>query len=268
MPQQAERGQMSSPKILTIDIETAPLSVYAWGLWEQNVGVNQIKSEWRILSVAWKWLHEKKPFFVRAMVKDEKVDDAWVLAVIWGLLDKADIVVAQNGQDFDIKKINARLVAEGYPPYSPIRVIDTKLVAKRHFGFTSNRLEWMGVNVGGSAKEEHRKFPGFELWKQCLADNLAAWKEMAKYNVQDVLATEKLYLRLRPWIAGHPNVGTYVAADSHVCPKCGGRHLVRRGVATTNTAVYLRYRCSDCGGWSRGRSTILTPRVSRSLLGN
>jgi hypothetical protein len=33
------------PKIATLDIETCPLESYTWGLWKQNVGLNQIKTE-------------------------------------------------------------------------------------------------------------------------------------------------------------------------------------------------------------------------------
>ena len=33
-----------------------------------------------------------------------------------------------------------------------------------------------------------RKFNGFELWKECLADNIEAWKDMETYNKYDVLS--------------------------------------------------------------------------------
>src|SRR5690349_7076829 len=148
---------MSKPKILTLDIETAPLKVYAWGLWDQNTGLNQIDSEWTILAVCAKWLGQKP------MYKDCRKnprDDKHLLKWVHGLLNDADIVVTQNGMSFDIKKINSRLIAEVFGPYSPIRQIDTKLVATRHFGFTSNKLEWMGKHVAKEMKSDHRKFPG------------------------------------------------------------------------------------------------------------
>lgn len=257
-------GRVSKPKIVTLDIETAPLKVYAWGLWDQQTGVNQIDTEWSILSFSWKWLHEKKAHYMDC--RGEPREDGLILDALWLVLDDADIVVSQNGIAFDIKKINARLVMKGYRPYSPIRQIDTKVIAKKHFEFTSNRLEWMGKNVAGQKKSEHKKFPGFELWDECLKDNWAAWDEMKKYNVRDVLATEKLYLKLRPWMEGHPNVATY-GNEPHACPKCGATHLHRRGFAVTQTGRYVRYACGTCGGWSRSRVVEPAPR-RRELLSN
>ena len=33
---------MSKPKVLVFDIETAPMLGYVWGLWENNVALNQV----------------------------------------------------------------------------------------------------------------------------------------------------------------------------------------------------------------------------------
>lgn len=260
-------GRMTDkPHILTLDIETAPIVAHVWGLFDQNVGINQIQAEWRILSIAWKWLGQRETLFRRAAVTREAVDDSEVAQAAWKLLDAADIVVTQNGNDFDLKKLNARMIELGMKPYSPVRKIDTKLVAKRVFGFTSNRLEWMGKHIAGMPKEVHRKFPGHELWTECLKNNPEAWKEMEKYNVRDVQATEKLYLRMRPWVEGHPNLGTYTGKD-HVCPRCGSGRVSRRGVVTTNTNVFQRYHCGSCGGWSRGRvGTSHRSAVARRLV--
>jgi len=255
-----------SPKVLTLDIETAPLKMYAWSLWDEKMGVNQIDTEWSILAVCAKWLDHKKPIYRDA--RGEPREDGHLLQFVWDLLDTADIVVTQNGRAFDIKKINARLIESEFRPYSPIRQIDTKEVAKKHFGFTSNRLEWMGKHVAGVAKSEHRKFPGFELWAECLNDNVKAWNEMREYNIRDVLATERLYLKMRPWIEGHPNVATYHDEASRRCPKCGSTHLQARGYAVTQTGRYHRFVCQDCGGWSRGAQTVLPPASKKLLLTN
>lgn len=256
---------MSKPKILTLDIETAPLKVYNWSLWQDSTSVNMIHEEWQILAVCAKWLGQKP------MYRDIRgsVGDGALLTWVWKLLNDADIVVTQNGKSFDIKKINARLIAEGWPPYSPIRQIDTKEVAHKHFGFTSNKLEWLGKNIAKVPKSAHKKFPGFELWAECLKGNVKAWNEMQKYNIQDVVATEKLYLKMRPWVEGHPNVATYDPSGQKTqCPKCGSDHLQRRGTYVTQTGSYARMHCQSCGGWSRSRKTELPTARNRLLLSN
>lgn len=256
---------MRKPKILVLDIETAPLKVYTWSLWDENTGLNQIVEEWSILAVCAKWLG-KKPMYrdTRKSPRNDRKLLLWVRA----LLDEADIVISQNGQSFDIKKINARLIAENIPPYSPIRQIDTKLVAKKHFAFTSNRLEWLGRHIAKEPKSSHKKFPGFELWAQCLAKNNAAWEEMKRYNIQDVRATEKLYLKMRPWIAGHPNLNVFSNSDVEKCPKCGSDDLFSNGFRFTQGGKYRRFRCGSCGGWCFGKATQLLKETTKLLLGD
>ena len=51
-------NENKTPRILLMDIETAPLEVYSWGIRKQHLGHFQIKEEWFILSWAAKWLLE------------------------------------------------------------------------------------------------------------------------------------------------------------------------------------------------------------------
>lgn len=256
------------PKILIIDIETAPIEALVWRLFDVNISLDQITKEWSVLSFAAKWLGSKRIIYsdTSGSGASKIREDKELLKQIWKLLDEADWVVAQNGTSFDVKKINARLIEHGFGPYSPIRVIDTLSAAKRHFGFTSNKLAWMTEHLTDHPKSKHKEFPGFELWVECLKDNAKAWREMKKYNIQDILGTEKLYLRLRSWIAQHPNIGTYMAAGIHVCPKCGSKEVQKRGEQVTQAGRYQRYQCNDCGGWSRGRDMLLSLAKRRKIL--
>jgi predicted RNA-binding Zn-ribbon protein involved in translation (DUF1610 family) len=258
---------MTSPRILTFDIESAPVEAFVWGLWDQNVGLDFIKVDWSTLSFAAKWLDSKKIIYqdTGGRGKNKVRDDKPLMKTLWELLNEADIVVAQNGKKFDVRKVNARFIQHGIGPPSPYRVIDTMLVARKHFAFTSQKLAHTSTILTDTPKDSHRKFPGFELWKECLADNPAAWAEMKKYNKQDVVATEKVYLKMRPWIDQHPNVGAYDPSDAHTCPKCGSDQLQRRGVSVTQQGQYPRMQCQNCGGWSRGK-TALIPLNKRKML--
>lgn len=259
---------MTAPKIVTLDIETFPNLVFTWGLFKQMVGVNQIVRDWSIASICWKWLGDKQTHYVDC--ERNPLDDRDLLDRAWAVLDNADIVIGQNSKHFDIRKLNARFIEAGMRPPSPYKQIDTKVEATKVAMFTSNRLEWLAAHLTNVPKDKHKAFPGFDLWAECLKGNPKAWAAMRKYNPRDVRATEKLYLRLRPWIVGHPNV-TIDNADSAgriACPKCGSWKVHRRGVTTTNVGVYARYRCSSCGGWSRGRYTENTLEQRRVLLSN
>lgn len=259
----------SEARIVTLDIETAPLQSYHWGLFDQNIGLDQICVEGSILSYSAKWLGRKPVEFRHTGGRgvDKVRDDKPLLRELWSVLDAADIVVAQNGREFDLKWINARMVTHGIAPYSPVRVIDTLLEAKRHFRFTSNKLAWTSKYLAVTTKSEHKRFPGFELWAECLKDNPRAWVEMGKYNAQDVIATEQLYLRLRPWITGHPNLVTYLPDGEPRCPRCTSSHLVSNGLRTNQYGRYRRYQCQACGGWAHSRTLENTRKQRAGLLG-
>lgn len=257
------------PKILLIDIETAPILGYVWSLWKQNVGLNQIKEEWYILSYCAKWLGSDEIMY--RDVRNDPHSDSSLLPALWELLNEADIIIGQNGKAFDIPKIQARMVMAGMTPPRPFKVIDTMLMAKQQFRFTSNRLEWMTGDSAGLteiSKSKHAKFPGFALWAECLKGNEEAWDEMREYNVPDVTSMEELYLRLRPWYVGHPNLAAYVESEEVLCPRCLSSDIKQDGYTFTQTGKYEMYVCGGCGGWSRGRYTRNTIGKRKALLSN
>jgi DNA polymerase elongation subunit (family B) len=257
-----------TPRALVFDIETAPIEAYVWQLFDQNVALNQIKTEWSILSYAAKWVGESKIHYEDTGGRGRKKvrDDKRLVRNLVALLDEADIVIGQNCKKFDIKKVNARAVEYGFDPPSPFRVIDTTIEARRYFGFTSKKLAWMSSHLTDTPKDEHKDFPGFELWTECLADNPRAWREMKKYNIRDVEATEKVYMKLRPWMATHTNTATYVEDEDPRCPKCASDQIHARGYIYSQQGKYPRFQCMSCKGWARGKSQALHHTVRKNLL--
>jgi uncharacterized protein YprB with RNaseH-like and TPR domain len=252
------------PKILFLDIETTPISGYVWSIWEQNVGLNQIIEEWSVLSYAAKFLDSEMIYYEDTRKKRNIRDDYTLLQGLHKLLNEADIVVAQNGKQFDIKKINARMIMKGMKPYSPVRVVDTKLVAKQVAAFTSNKLEWLADYLTDSPKSQHKEFPGFEMWDECLKRNPKAFAAMKRYNIQDIISLEKVYKRLLPWIVGHPNLGAY--SEEACCTNCGSKNVQHRGFAVLQQGKYHRYHCQDCGKWNRGKIQIIPLNKRRAML--
>lgn len=254
------------PRVLLFDIETSPILAYVWGLYENNVALNQIHTDWHVLSWAAKWLDDppSKVMYMDQRAAKNIEDDRRILQALWKLLDQADIVVTQNGKAFDQKKLNARFVIHGFQPPSTFKHIDTLILAKKHFGFTSKKLEYMSDKLNVKYKKlKHEKFVGFELWKQCLAGNPAAWREMEKYNKYDVLALEELYHKLVPW-DDSINFNVYHDGTEHVC-KCGSTDLERRGFHYTATGKFRRYKCRDCGAWTRDRANLFSKKKKASL---
>jgi DNA polymerase elongation subunit (family B) len=236
-------------KILILDIETAPNVAYVWRFFKENIGAKQVVENGYILSYAAKWYNENGIFYEDKSNQHEKT----MLLKLHRLLDEADIVVAHNGNSFDLPHIQGRFVAHGIQPPAPYKQVDTRLIAKKEFNFPSNSLEYLSNTLElKNKKDGHKKFPGFELWLGVLRDDPEAWKEMREYNIIDILALEELYTRFLPFIRNHPNVAIFDDGE-HVCPKCGGNHLQSRGYAHTTVGRYKRFQCQGCGGWSRSR---------------
>lgn len=234
------------PRVLFYDIETTPNLAYVWGKWEQNVIAYQ--SEWEILCFAWKWGDEKAVHTVSKQDFRCK-DDKQVVKALWKLFDEADVIVAHNGDRFDKRKATARFIAYGLAPHSPVTTVDTKKVAKRYAYFNSNSLDDLGQHLKLGRKVKHQ---GFELWLGCMQGKTSAWKTMLKYNKRDVTLLEKVYLKLRPWIANHPNM-SFLKGNADGCPNCGSSKLKSYGVRRTKASAYRRYRCFKCAAFSRVR---------------
>lgn len=255
MSSQNKHSTKTNAKILLLDCETSPIRAFVWGLWDNNVALNQIDRDWYLLSAAWKWLGEKHVTVVGPVSTEDKHEGAEyaILSAIHPYLDKADIVVGHNAKAFDVKKLNAKFIEYGFAPPSPYRIVDTLLEARKHFKMSSNKLDYLANLLGFGNKIK----TDFDLWKGCMAGDLKSWANLLKYNIKDVKLLEKIYLALRPWMTNHPNLGVYhdgkIEGTDVVCGKCGGIHIQWRGYATTNLSKFRRFQCLSCGGWGRSR---------------
>lgn len=254
------------PKVLVFDIETAPILANVWGLFDQNVGLNMIQSDWHVLAWAAKWLGDPASKIMYADQRRAKnvEDDKKLLQGIWNLLDQADVVITQNGKAFDVKKLNARFVLNGMKPPSSFQHIDTRQIARKNFAFTSNKLEYMTDKLCTKYKKlKHSKFSGFDLWKQCLNGNLKAWKEMERYNKYDVLSLEELYTKLQPWDTSI-KFNAYNDKLNLIC-NCGNTTFHNKGFRYTNSGKYRRLICKECGAEYRGKMNLHTKEKKESL---
>lgn len=246
IPQQKDFKQFT-PKILLLDIETAPLSGYMWSLWKQNIGLNQIISEWFMLCWSAKWIYSDEVFSGKLNKKELlSQDDRRICSDLWKLLDEAELVVAHNGDRFDIPKINTRFIINGLNRPSPYRTIDTLTVARKQFGFSSNRLDALAGYFGF----EHKLSTDFTLWDRCVKGDTEAMDYMAQYCDRDVLLLEEVYLKIRNWIPNHPNIGLYFDTTEHICPNFGSTDLMEGKPYYTTVGRYQTFRCK-CGAISR-----------------
>ena len=244
---------MNKTKTLIFDIENAPNLGYIWGKYEQNV--IEYEKEWYILSFSYKWLGEKKvksfslPDF--KSYKKDKTNDKELLKELWKLLDEADIVIGHNSDKFDIRKSHSRFIYHGMNKPSTYKTVDTLKVARKHLLCNSNKLTDLCKYLKIGEKVETG---GFKLWRECMDGDMKAWKKMIKYNKHDVIITEKLYLKLRPWMDNHPNLAL-MDGKERACPTCSSPKVIKNGFAYSRVGVFQKWICKNCGAWSQSRQS-------------
>lgn len=249
-------------KRLTLDIETSAHVVETWGLFNQNIGLNQIDETTRMISFAAKWLDNPRVDFYSEFHngRDGMVEAAF------SLVDQADVVIHFNGKGFDMKHLNREFkehdvrvrdgVSSGRPRLgrpSAYQHIDMLSVVKANFRLASNKLDFVAgefLKIGG--KVSH---PGYSLWTACKAGDPKAWALMRKYNKHDVVLTEQVYLELLEWIDNHPNMQLFTG-EAGTCPTCGSFDNVKRGTRKTLLSSYQTYQCKGCGRRYQGKEVL------------
>lgn len=238
-------------KILVFDIETSPIKAYTWRLWKQTISHDNIISDWIMLTWSAKWLFSDNVLSDKLTVDESKKENDYrICQSIWDLLNEADIVIAHNGDKFDLRKLNTRFMYHGMGTPSSYQSIDTLKHARKQMAVSSNRLDYLGQFFGLGKKLEHS---GFDLWVRCMNHEEEAFNEMERYNIQDVLLLESVYLHLRPFIKPHPNVGLLIGDNIHRCPSCGSDKLEPRSDYYTTVNVFTEFYCNDCGSNCRSR---------------
>lgn len=182
---------MKKLKVILFDIETTALEGQAWRPYDTNL--IKVTKDWELLSFAFKELGSKETFVI---TRQGQRSDRALTKKLWKELNKADVVIAHNGDRFDIRKSNAKFLQFGLGPTKKKESLDTLKIARRHFALTSNRLNDIAKLLGIGQKVNTG---GYKLWEDCQANVPSAWKLMTKYNKHDVLLLEKVYNRLSQW---------------------------------------------------------------------
>lgn len=236
-------------RTILLDIETSPNLADVWGLWNQNVGLDQLRESSELMCFAAKWLGDpaKLTRFVSGQHDPRHSGGRWeMVQAAHAVLDEADAVATWNGKRFDIPHLNREFLEGGLKPPSPYKQIDLLETAKKQFRFPSNKLQYVSTHLGLRGKVGHG---GHKLWTACMAGDEAAWRLFERYNKQDVVLLDGIYQRFQPWVPGHPSHAALNGED--VCPKCASTRLQRRGTYQTPQSTFQRYQCQQCGAWSR-----------------
>lgn len=179
--------------------------------------------------------------------KKDKHNDYELAKLLWELFDTASVIVAHNGDAFDVRMVNVRLIKHGFTPPSPYKTIDTLKIARRYFRFFGNSLNDLAQFFGLGSKVQHS---GFDLFQSCYEGDVKAWNKMKKYNRQDVFLLSEIYKRLRSWVKPVAQ-----SNKNNTCPNldCGSTQMQKRGTEARIGGIRIeRLKCDSCGRWCYG----------------
>jgi len=249
-------------KVLLFDIETAPLITYIWNRFQKYLPDEMLIKEWYVICWSAKWLFEDEVMNGCVTPEESKNrDDKRIISDLWDLLNEADIVIAHNGDKFDVKKINGRFVKYGLNLPMPYKTIDTFKAARKRMSLPSLSLNYIAGYLGLQQKND----TDFQLWVDSMEGDPKALKRMQEYCDQDIRVLEDVYLKLRPFVQPHPNLGMYIKSDSKTCPSCASTNLKKEGQYATTVNLYDAFRCQDCGSITRSRNTSISQENKKTV---
>jgi hypothetical protein len=245
------KNRYRSARILLLDIETSLMKFYGFSPKVEYIPHEMMIQDWSVLCWGAKWLFEPE-ILGQSVTPQESIvrDDRSILRGMWELIDEADIVVTQNGIQFDLKKLNSRFLMAGYNPPSPYMNVDTLKVSREEFGWSYNRLDFLGMKFGIGKKSDME----INDWIQCSEGSQEHLTKMFEYCKRDVAPLlEDVYLHMLPWMKHHPNLGLYTDHDADVCPKCESQNLKWGETYPTPQGLWIGFRCQSCGAVGRGK---------------
>lgn len=245
---------MGDPHVVLFDLETVPNLPEALKVWPQlsnYPGITLRASITSIICAGYKTLGSAETKCICAWdfpSWDTDVnDDRALCEAIYEVLKEADCVVTHNGKKFDWKFLQTRLMFHELPPLPPIHHVDTRAEASRNLFVFNNKLDTIAKFLTSEKKMENG---GWDLWVRVHSRESEAMQLMKDYCMQDVIALEAVFKRLRPLVKSLPNHNLFSPMKEKSCPNCGSTRLRPNGRRYTQTRAYHRYICEDCRRWS------------------
>lgn len=245
-------------KILFWDTEVSPMLLTKFDLKPEWSSPARIVQDYFFLSAQWGWNGDDEVYTVSILddpkrFKADHTDDSHVIKTMHKVLMEADVVVAHNGNGFDIPKFEERVICHGLPPLKHLVTVDTLKEARR-FGFTSKSLAYLCKKLGLTDKLKND--PG-SFDRAAMGDKKAI-EGILEYGKGDIVSLKELYYKLRPYMKSHPNLNLFTPDGEPCCPHCGGKDFVKRGFVYNKTTVYPDYQCKakGCGKRFKGAHSV------------
>ncbi len=216
-------SELIDDKIMVYDIETSRAEATVWWTGKQYINHKQLRTEPKIISVAWKWIGEDE---VQSLTWDNDHCDKKMLQLFLKEYNNASMVIGQNNNSFDNKWINTRAAKHKLRVDRYVKSFDIYRMAKRYFRIPSFSMAYMAKYFGLTLKQSHE---GIYMWDMIEYGTPSEQKEylqkMVDYNKGDIVTTEELYMTLKPYFGSVTNNAVKQGLPKWACPVSGSTDI-------------------------------------------
>lgn len=237
-------------KMLVIDIESSKIKAYGFRAWDK-IMPKDIYGHGHFLTYAYRFFGHDMPVKARALTdfpkrfKQDPTDDYELVKEIGELINESDVVITQNGDQFDLPYIKTRLMVHGLPPIKKIVSSDTRKMMKSFF-LQSRSLDYVSGLIGTGQKDKFYDKDG--TWVRATEGDREAIEAIRSYNVHDIELTEQVLLKILPYVDPKWNMNLLLGTIE-CCVSCGSSDLHRRGYHYTKVGRRDQINCKDCGSY-------------------
>lgn len=229
-------------KRLFYDLETSMLVTWCWRTGKQYVGANQILEHNKIISAHWKWEGEDQVHHIDWGLK--KQCDKKIVETLIKEFDKADEIVAHNGDRFDLKWVKSRAIYHELEMRSNYSTIDTLKLAKSNLNLPSYSLKELCKYYGLPQKIDAG---GIETWQKIQFEkDQEALDHLLYYGDGDIISLEAVFQKLRPYVKLKSNYATLYGNENFFCPECSALPYWNKTYTTLAGTLKHYMKCKRC----------------------
>ena len=142
-------------------------------------------------------------------------------------------------------------------------MIDTLKIARQSLNMPSNTLDSLAKRLGVDAKTDKYDVA---MARAAVAGDKESQDRLAEYNRGDIISSEALFDRLRPYAQRtSPHMGMVGLTTSIACPPLRGETMKLTGKTVhANIQAYEGMICPSCGAHGRSTTKLKNPTRTRA----
>lgn len=228
-------------KRLFFDLELSKSIFWAWGTGKQYLGYHQLLEPQKIISFHWNWEGSDKINHVHWGLN--KQCDKSVVKEIAKQFNKADEIIAHNGDKFDMKKLFGRAMFHKIELRPKYITRDTMKMVKSCASLPSYSLKFLckhfdlplKLDSGGSATWDEVQFK----------KSKEALDHLLYYGDGDIISLKALFYYIESYVPHKVNYAVLRGGERYECPNCGKLPHYKSMYTTAAGTIQHWMQCSD-----------------------